>query len=343
MCTSFCVIFTAQRPTGTFARKARPVSLALLLAAIALHPLRAAPPPAAGFQTLVEKHQKETMQAVQKYLAENPDADDADQASLWLLESASQWGHESEVVSEAEAFLLRRDLDPASMALAQQVLAVGLARSGKLGEAATVYKAYLRGARFQSPFRALDFAAALTAQARIAGDLATSRNLYERLAATFPLHQQVGEIVEARLARQELIGQPTPPLSARDLEGRRLAADEFRGKVLLVDFWATNCGPCLAEFPNLKQLYRKYNRQGFEIVGVSFDESPRIVEAFRERARLPWRMVMNQSPEGTLSRAYRTETIPALFLVDRKGNIAEVDVRGHDLRRVVEKLVQADP
>ncbi|MGE5193004.1 MAG: TlpA family protein disulfide reductase, partial [Deltaproteobacteria bacterium] len=76
------------------------------------------------------------------------------------------------------------------------------------------------------------------------------------------------------------------------------------------------------------------------IVGVSFDDSPDTVQAFVSRAKLPWRMVMNESPEGQISQRYNTRTIPALFLIDRKGNVAQVDVRGNDLRAVVEKLLE---
>jgi thiol-disulfide isomerase/thioredoxin len=110
--------------------------------------------------------------------------------------------------------------------------------------------------------------------------------------------------------------------------------------VVLVDFWATNCAPCLAEFPNLKQLYKDLHEKGLEIVGVSFDDGPDTVQAFVARAKLPWRMVMNESAEGQIATRYNTRTIPALFLIDRKGSVAQVDVRGNDLRTVIEKLLE---
>ena len=74
-------------------------------------------------------------------------------------------------------------------------------------------------------------------------------------------------------------------------------------------------------------------------MGVSFDDSPETVQAFVPRAKLPWRMVMNDTPEGTVAERYKTRTIPALFLIDRKGIVVQVDVRGSDLRAVVEKLL----
>jgi len=296
--------------------------------------------PATGFRALLDKHQREALRSVADYVAMNPEADDAEQASIWMFETALAQGLEAEVVSPAEQFLKRRGLDQASISLAQQALCLGLARSGKRGEALAVFDSYLKGVRFQSPFRTLELASSLAAQARIAGDLAGSREIYERVPAAYPLNAQINEIIEGRIARQELIGQPAPRIVAGDLEGKRVDIADYGGKVVLVDFWATNCAPCLAEFPNLKQLYKTYHEKGFEIVGVSFDDGPETVQAFVPRAKLPWRMVMNETPEGTVSERYKTRTIPALFLVDRKGNVAQVDVRGNDLRTVVERLLR---
>ncbi len=295
---------------------------------------------AAGFRALLDRHQRDALRSISDYIAKNPEADDAEQASLWMFETALAQGLEAEVVGPAEQFLKRRGLDQPSISLAQQALAVGLARTGKRAEAVAVFDSFLRGARFQSPFRALDLASALAAQARIAGDLAGSREIYERVSAAFSLNAQIGEIIEGRIARQDLIGQPAPGIAANDMEGKRVEIGDLAGKVVLVDFWATNCAPCLAEFPNLKQLYKEFHEKGLEIIGVSFDDSPDTVQAFVPRAKLPWRMVMNESPEGQISQRYKTRTIPALFLIDRKGTIAQVDIRGTDLRPVVEKLLE---
>jgi peroxiredoxin len=293
-----------------------------------------------GFRAIVDKHQREAIRQVAEYVAAHPDAEDAEPAALWMFETASAQGLESEVVDAAEQFLKRRDLDQTSLSQARQALCLGLARAGKRAEAATVFDAYLRGVRFQSPFRALDLAGSLSALARMDGDLAGSREILERVSSAYPLNQQIGEIIEGRISRQQLIGQPAPRFGASDLEGKRVDAADYANRVVLVDFWGTTCAPCLAEFPNLKQIYRDFHEQGFDIVGISFDDSPATVEAFRARAKLPWRMAMNESPEGPVSGRFKVRTIPALFLIDRKGNVAQVDVRGNDLRTVIEKLLR---
>jgi peroxiredoxin len=337
-------------PTARFADACALVhSIALLLAlwlmtGAELPAVRAADPPASapatGFRELLNKHQREALQSVAEYLARHPDADDAEAAAQWIFETAIAQGLERDVVAPAEQFLKRRDLDQSSISLAQQALCVGLARTGKQAEALAVFDSFLRGMRFQSPFRALDLAGSLAAQARISGDLAAARATYERLAAAYPLNTQITEIVEGRIARQELIGQPAPRLAGNDVEGKRVDLADFAGKVVLIDFWATTCAPCVAEFPNLRQLYKEHREKGFEIIGVSFEDRSETVQAYQPRAKLAWRMVMNESPDGVISHRFKTRTIPALFLVDRKGQIAQVDVRGNDLRAVVEKLLK---
>ncbi|MFN0056384.1 MAG: TlpA family protein disulfide reductase [Planctomycetales bacterium] len=320
-------------------------SLVLLIAACLVHGTVAAqdaPKAAVSFRDLLEQHQKAALQAATDYAAAHPDADDADQARVWALETASAAGLEALVVPLARQYSARRDLDPASRQIGQAALCLGLARGGQFDEAQAELAAYLQGARFQSPFKALDLASGVAAQARIAGKLGLSREVLERVASAYPLHPQINEIVEGRIARQELIGKPAPPVATTDLKGQPLELQSLAGQVVLVDFWATNCAPCLAEFPNLRQIYKEFHPQGFEIVGVSFDDSPETVEGFRARAQLPWPMVMNQSQQGAISERFRTRTIPALFLVDRQGHVAQVDVRGPDLRAVVQRLLAGE-
>lgn len=294
----------------------------------------------AGFRGLLEQRQRETLQAVGEYIAKNPQADDLDQAYAWIFETASVSGLEAEVVSLAEHTLARRDLDPSLRQLAQTVLCVGLARKGQFDEGLAQFGSYLMGARFRSPFQTLDLASSLAAQARIAGKTNVSREIYERAGAAFPFNAQITEIIEGRIARQELIGKPAPAVVTMDTQGNPFELASLSGQVVLVDFWATSCAPCLAEFPNLRQIYKEFGGRGFEIVGVSFDESPDTVESYRTRAKLPWKMVMNESPQGKISERFATRTIPSLFLVDKQGIIAQVDVRGRDLRDVIEQLLK---
>lgn len=301
-----------------------------------------APPAPATFRQLLERRQRETLREVLAYIEANPSAEDVDQAATWAFETATASGLEPDVIALAEKFAGRRDIDPATRQLAQSALCIGLARSGTLADAISQFEASLLGARQQSPFKVLDLASLLAAQARIAGNLEASRTVYERVASTFPLNAQIGDIVEGRIARQELIGKPAPTVKTTDVKGQPFELASLSGKVVLIDFWGTTCVPCLAEFPNLRQIYKEFHERGFEIVGVSFDDSPATVDAFATRAKLPWRMVMNVSSGELISDRFRTRTIPALFLIDSQGEIAQVDVRGSDLRLVIERLLKTE-
>jgi thiol-disulfide isomerase/thioredoxin len=293
-----------------------------------------------GFRGIVETQQRDMLRQVADYITAHPDADDLEQAAVWMFETANANGLEADVVNVAEEFLKRRNLDQASISQAQQALCLGLARSGKRGEAAIVFDSYVRGMRFQSPFRTLDLASSLSAVARLDGDLAGSREILERVSSAYPLNAQIGEIIEGRIARQELIGQPVPRFGTADLEGKPVDSANYANRVVLVDFWATNCAPCIAEFPNLKQIYKDFHEQGFDIVGISFDDNPATADAYRSRAKLPWRMAMNESAEGQVSSRFKVRTIPALFLIDRNGKVAQVDIRGQDLRTAIAKLMK---
>lgn len=313
------------------------ISFALLSVA---GPTPAAEPPAQrGFRAILDQRNRETFRAVAEYVAKNPEADDVEPAYQWLFESALANGLEADAVTVAEGFLKRRDLDQASVSLGQQVLCLGLAKSGRLPEALTLFEAHLKGVRFQAAGKTLDFAQSLATQARLAGNFAASRDVYERLSSAFPLSPQISELAESKIAKLDLVGKPAPRLGVNDLDGKRVDWDDYAGKVVLVDFWATNCPPCLAEFPNMKQLYKEHHARGFEIVGISLDENAGIVESFLARAKLPWRMAMNESPEGAVGKRFKVVTIPALYLVDRQGKVAQLDVRGNDLRATVEKLL----
>jgi peroxiredoxin len=180
----------------------------------------------------------------------------------------------------------------------------------------------------------------LANQVKVAGDMGAAREIYERLASAFPLNPLLRERAETRLGQLELVGQPAPALKAQDLAGKPVDLADYAGKVVVLDFWATNCAPCLEELPNLKRMYEELHPRGLEIVGISLDDDQALVEAFQKQAQLGWRMVMDDAPEGQVSKRFKVVTIPALLVVDRNGKIVNFDLRGHDLRTVVTSLLE---
>jgi peroxiredoxin len=127
----------------------------------------------------------------------------------------------------------------------------------------------------------------------------------------------------------KLLGKPAPAITVADIDGRGVSWDDFRGKVVLLDFWATNCRPCLEELPRLKLLTRELQPRGLELLGVSLDDEIVVVKSFREAQRLPWRIALDG---GKVAPEFHVRLIPCLMLLDREGRVAAVDVRPSDLR-----------
>ncbi|RKU15748.1 hypothetical protein C6501_06175 [Candidatus Poribacteria bacterium] len=135
----------------------------------------------------------------------------------------------------------------------------------------------------------------------------------------------------------EWIGKPAPDFQVKDLKGEELSLKKYRGQVVLLDFWATWCGPCLKELPNVKRTYQKYKDQKFQIIGISLDGSKQPLETFIERENLAWIHYWDQSQKITAQ--YGVRGIPSIFLIDGEGVIRKTNLRGHSLETAVAELV----
>ena len=128
------------------------------------------------------------------------------------------------------------------------------------------------------------------------------------------------------------------------LDGKYIDWADFKGKVVLVDFWATWCGPCIAELPNMQKNYEKYHAKGFEIVAVSLDTNRKQVEKFLKERKLPWKTLYSDDTKANglnhpLAVHYDITAIPAMFLVDQKGNVVSLQARGPELSKKLEELL----
>jgi thiol-disulfide isomerase/thioredoxin len=158
-----------------------------------------------------------------------------------------------------------------------------------------------------------------------------------------PVIREYAEIYEGTLRRQELIGKPMPIWGA-DLNGELLNEKSLDGKVVLLDFWATWCGPCVGEFPHLKKLYEKYHRKGFEIIGYNVDSDLKKLTAYLEQNPLPWKTLSKETTKRTvlslplLSGYYGAKQLPVVLLRDQSGNAILLDARGEKLDETLEKI-----
>jgi cytochrome c biogenesis protein CcmG/thiol:disulfide interchange protein DsbE len=112
-----------------------------------------------------------------------------------------------------------------------------------------------------------------------------------------------------------------PDFTVKTLEGREITLSQLKGKVVLLDFWATWCAPCKESIPHLIQLYKNYQQHGFELVGMNVDKGDKeVVRRFVMSMDIPYPIV--DTPEDVV-RSYRVTGIPATFLIDKQGKIRE--------------------
>lgn len=163
---------------------------------------------------------------------------------------------------------------------------------------------------------------------------------------------KVREMAAQKMQLAELIKSPLD-LKFTAADGRVVDVAALRGKVVLIDFWATWCGPCIEEIPNVVAVYEQYHAQGFEIVGISFDQAPDAAKpakrqktaeqvlAFAREHKMPWPQYYDgtywNNPYG---KQYGIRGIPAMFLLDKDGMVISTNARGPKLEQEVKRLLQ---
>ena len=151
---------------------------------------------------------------------------------------------------------------------------------------------------------------------------------------------RTGELPKPSGARnpRDWIGHPALDFQVIDLRGETLSLEQYRGQIVLLDFWATWCPPCIAEIPNLKRTYEKYKDQKFQVIGISLDRSMEPLKAYIKEKNLGWIHYWDNSSQ--VSSIYEVRGIPATFLIDGDGVIRKTNLRGAALKSAVAKMVK---
>ena len=184
--------------------------------------------------------------------------------------------------------------------------------------------------------------------AEIFGDDTKALELIKQLKTDFPDTSQgmnadriatsITREEEKKKAEEALIGTSFADFDEKDLDGKPLSVANYKGKVVLVDFWATWCGPCVGEMPNVISAYQKYHDKGFEIIGISLDQDKDSLTDFIKAKNMPWPQYFDgESFQSKLVTKYGVIAIPSNYLIGKDGKILAIGLHGQALEDAIGK------
>tara|TARA_R110002096_G_scaffold45372_9_gene121899 strand:- start:263 stop:1123 length:861 start_codon:yes stop_codon:yes gene_type:complete len=255
---------------------------------------------------IATKHDREKIAAIGAYLQANPDAADKDLALSILVDAHLSMGESAPVPDLlSQRYELQSKGPDANLQLMIGEIARPFIESSIVSNQRDKAKAFI--AQVKSDFADSPQIAQLT-------------QFLDQLAANLYL-PGVGDTME---------------FAFTDLKENEVDLAAMKGKVILVDFWATWCPPCVAEMPNVIATYNELHDKGFEVIGISLDEDKAALESFIEENGMPWAQYFDgKGWENELAQRYGIGSVPATFLIGKDGKVAASNLRGSQLEEAV--------
>ena len=254
---------------------------------------------------------KETITEIDAYLKATPDAKDKVKAEVLKVQLLNATGQEA----------------PSSEKLADLYKQLTKGKEGDLMSAMPLIALQVRGAMSKGDKKA---AAALL-------------DTFEKDFADHPDMEKQGSRMVGSLRGQ--LNQPavgdTMEIAFTALDGTKVDLAAMKDKVVLVDFWATWCGPCVGELPNVKKAFETYHAKGFEIIAISLDQEKDALEAFIKKENMTWPQAFDGKGWGSdIARKFGINSIPATFLIGKDGKVAATNLRGTALEEKLAELLK---
>ena len=267
----------------------------------------------AGLNMLIQKSRA--------FIADHPEYKRIDQVYYIFGNALTQEGHTEEAIKAYQQLV---ENYPKATYFAPALLELGLAydRLGQHDKADAAYRQLVEHPKYGSR------ASAKTAK-RLLG---------------LEKENRTGEIPASSSHRgrpEALVGKKAIAFNVTDLNGNDLSLEKYRGKVVLLDFWAVWCGPCIAEMPNVKQVYEKYKDANFQIIGINLDESRDTLVGYLEKEGITWPQFFDGNGwRNQVAGMYGINAIPHTYLIDGEGVVRKANVRGRALEPAVAELVR---
>ena len=304
--------------------------------------MRQRPPNAEARQKAIDG----MMEAADRILAGKPTEDQAEvavQVKRMFLETPEELEALAGELKDANLLELARQVRGAVLASRLRSAGGEPRREGEktVEELIGEVKEYLA----EGPLQQGDVGLAMTAgqAAEMTGNTELAADTYTSLSKLFTASDdeniaEMGRMMEGIVRRLTLVGKKMT-VEGTILGGEPFDWSKYEGKVVLVDFWASWCSPCVREIPNMKETYELYHELGFEIVGISLDRSREQLEKFIEEQAIPWTIVYSEDAPSPTVAYYGVMGIPTMVLVGADGNVVSTRARGPQLRKELENLL----
>ncbi|MBN1488529.1 MAG: redoxin domain-containing protein [Phycisphaerae bacterium] len=268
--------------------------------------------------------------------------DDLEQACPQLIALAMELGDHAGAIAAADRFA-REFASSESAVFVAGARVRALAGLGKLDEARKAWMALAESTDLTGWAPVFEAGMAVGTELVLVRQIAEARAIYEEIRNRTRQVPQIGAIIARQLDGLKWIGKTPPAIEGNDLAGKPVSFEEYKGRVVLLDFWATYCSPCITEMPNLVRLHKRFHRRGFDVIGISLDPNVSVAKSFLERNPLPWRQVADmEAAQGANATNYGVEAIPMTFLIGRDGTIVYVGAGAEELQALLGRLLGDD-